>query len=128
MSVKLLTEHHLEFLSLKGGCRGSFDSTHVKMPHCWKSQIRAHWLLQREYTVMWFWHRKISLFFIQAPRKKNKKKRQQQQQQQQQNGPKSPQSVSSESSVKTNGDIGDMRLEPPIVNGILHIGIYLIVA
>ena len=32
MSVKLLTEHHLEFLRLKGGCRGSSESTHVKMP------------------------------------------------------------------------------------------------
>ena len=30
MIVKLLTEHHLEFLSLKGGCRGSSESTHVK--------------------------------------------------------------------------------------------------
>ena len=29
MIVKLLTEHHLEFLSLKGGCRGSSESTHV---------------------------------------------------------------------------------------------------
>ena len=28
MSVKLLTEHHLEFVSLKGGCRGSSESTH----------------------------------------------------------------------------------------------------
>ena len=37
MIVKLLTEHRLEFLSLKGGCRGSSESTHVKMPHCWKS-------------------------------------------------------------------------------------------
>ena len=36
MSVKLLTEHHLEFLSLKGGCTGSSESTLVKMPHCWK--------------------------------------------------------------------------------------------
>ena len=27
MIVKLLMEHHLEFLSLKGGCRGSFEST-----------------------------------------------------------------------------------------------------
>ena len=27
MSVKLLTEHHLEYLSLKGDCRGSFEST-----------------------------------------------------------------------------------------------------
>ena len=41
MIVKLLTEHHLEFLSLKGGCRGSSESTHVKMPHCWKSHATA---------------------------------------------------------------------------------------
>ena len=26
MSVKLLTKHHLEFLSLKGGCKGSSES------------------------------------------------------------------------------------------------------
>ena len=26
MIVKLLTEHHLEFLSLKGGCTGSSES------------------------------------------------------------------------------------------------------
>ena len=42
MIVKLLTEHHLEFLSLKGGCRGSSESTYVKMPHCWKSHALAH--------------------------------------------------------------------------------------
>ena len=30
MIVKLRTEHHLEFLSLKGGFRGSSESTHVK--------------------------------------------------------------------------------------------------
>ena len=41
MLVKLLTEHHLEFLSLKGGCRGSSESTHVKMPQCWKSHVMA---------------------------------------------------------------------------------------
>ena len=41
MIVKLLTEHHLEFLSLKGGCRGLSESTHVKMPHCWKSHAKA---------------------------------------------------------------------------------------
>ena len=39
MIVKLLIEHHLEFLSLKGGCTGSYESTLVKMPHCWKSHI-----------------------------------------------------------------------------------------
>ena len=42
MSVKLLTEHHLEFLSLKGGCTGSSESILVKMPHCWKSHVMAH--------------------------------------------------------------------------------------
>ena len=42
MIVKLLTEHHLEFLSSKGGCTGSFESTLVKMAHCWKSHAMAH--------------------------------------------------------------------------------------
>ena len=42
MIVKLLTEHHLEFLSLKGGCRGWSESTHVKKPHCWKSHVTAN--------------------------------------------------------------------------------------
>ena len=41
MIVKLLTEHHLEFLSLKGGCRGSSESTLVKMSNCWKSHAAA---------------------------------------------------------------------------------------
>ena len=40
--VKLLTEHHLEFLSLKGGCTGSSESTLVKMSPCWKSHALAH--------------------------------------------------------------------------------------
>ena len=30
MTVKLLIEHHLKFLSLKGGCTGSSESTLVK--------------------------------------------------------------------------------------------------
>ena len=42
MNTKLQTEHNLEFLSLKEGCRGSSESTHVKMPHCWKSHALAH--------------------------------------------------------------------------------------
>ena len=45
MTVQLLAEHHLEFLSLKGGCTGSSDSIHVKMPHCWKLYVAAHILL-----------------------------------------------------------------------------------
>ena len=42
MIVKLLTERHLGFLSLKGGCTGWSEFTHVKMPHCWKSHVTAH--------------------------------------------------------------------------------------
>ena len=42
MTIKLLTEHHLEFLSLKRGCTGSSESTLVKMTHCWKSHVAAH--------------------------------------------------------------------------------------
>ena len=41
MSVKLLTEQHLEFLKLKGGCTGSCEPTLVKMPHCRKSHVTA---------------------------------------------------------------------------------------
>ena len=41
MTFKLLAEKHLEFLSLKGGCTGSSESTLVKMPHCWKSHVAA---------------------------------------------------------------------------------------
>ena len=36
------TEQHLGSLSLKGECSGSFESIHVKMPHCWKSHVAAH--------------------------------------------------------------------------------------
>ena len=42
MSIKLLNEHNLEFLSLKEGYIGSSESIHVKMPYCWKSHDAAH--------------------------------------------------------------------------------------
>ena len=41
MIVKLLTEHHLEPLSLTGGCTDASESTLVKMPHYWKSHALA---------------------------------------------------------------------------------------
>ena len=53
MIVKLLNEHHLEFLSLRGGCRGSSESTHVK-PHCWKSHALAQIVLKKENSVIGF--------------------------------------------------------------------------
>ena len=54
MIVKLLTEYHLEFLSLKGGCRGSSESSYVKMLHCWKSHATANFgvaVLDRFYCI-----------------------------------------------------------------------------
>ena len=44
MTVELLTEHCLEFLSLTGGCTGSSESTLVKMSNCWKSRAAAHFI------------------------------------------------------------------------------------
>ena len=41
MTVKLLTEHYFEILSLKGGCTGLSRSILVKIPHCWKSHVTA---------------------------------------------------------------------------------------
>ena len=45
--LKLLTEHHLEFLSIKGGCTASSESTLVKIPHCWKSHVMAQMQYER---------------------------------------------------------------------------------
>ena len=45
MTVKLLTEDYLEFLSFKEGCTGASESTPVKTPHCWKSHVAAQYVL-----------------------------------------------------------------------------------
>ena len=47
MSVKVLTQHHLEFLSLKRGCIGSSESTLIKVPNCSKSHVMAQILVNR---------------------------------------------------------------------------------
>ena len=51
MTLGLLTKHHLEFLSLKGGCTGPSESTLVKMPHCWKSHVAAHLVVRCLVTI-----------------------------------------------------------------------------
>ena len=51
MTVKLPSEHFLEFLSLKGGYTGSSESTLVKMPHCWKSHAMAHFIFSPPISV-----------------------------------------------------------------------------
>ena len=33
MSVKLLTEHHMEFVNLNGSCTGSPEFTLINLPH-----------------------------------------------------------------------------------------------
>ena len=57
MIVKLMTEHHLEFLSLTGGCRGSSESTLIVgnlMPRLiWFSQAGLDHLY-REWKSMCF--------------------------------------------------------------------------
>ena len=45
ISVKLLIELNLVFLSITGGCTGSSESTLVKMTHCWKSHVTVQTFL-----------------------------------------------------------------------------------
>ena len=45
ISVKLLIELNLVFLSITGGCTGSSESTLVKMAHCWKSHATVQTFL-----------------------------------------------------------------------------------
>ena len=52
MSVKLLTEHRLEFVSLKGGCTGSSESTLVRMPHCVAAKFMIYWLRADAYGTL----------------------------------------------------------------------------
>ena len=51
MSVKLLTEHRLEFVSLKGGYTGSSESALVKM-HCVAAQFMIYWLRAAAYDTL----------------------------------------------------------------------------
>ena len=52
MTVELLTEHCLEFLSLTGGCTGLSESTLVKMSNCWKSRAVAQIKVRRQVKCM----------------------------------------------------------------------------
>ena len=51
MSVELLTEHRLEFVSLKEGCTGLSESTLVKM-HCAAAQFMMCWLPADAYDTL----------------------------------------------------------------------------
>ena len=63
----LLTEYHFEFLSLKGGCISSSESTLVKMPYCWKSHVVAHiWVRDLTGRVFFHWPFGSLLYSIQG--------------------------------------------------------------
>ena len=62
MIVKLLTDYHLEFLSLKGGCRGSSESTLVKISNCWKSHAAAQFYNTALEVVESFKYLGVTLF------------------------------------------------------------------
>ena len=53
MTVKLLTEQHLEYQSLES------ESTLVKIPHCWKSHVTAQLYYStyrfRYWNTFWSW-------------------------------------------------------------------------
>ena len=68
MIVRLLTKHHLEFLSLKGDCRDSFEPTLVKMPHCWKSHAMAHIGIYQSPLILTelFQHKLINVTYLTA--------------------------------------------------------------
>ena len=57
MSAYLLSERHLEFLSLTVACTCSCESTQVNMQHCWKSHVPAqipffYWLIHIKRNVL----------------------------------------------------------------------------
>ena len=72
MIVKQLTEHHLEFLSLEGGCRGSFESVPVKMPHCWKSHAMALFISNADIKNMILHERSCLLSLVNELGKRDK--------------------------------------------------------
>ena len=59
MLVMLLTEYHLELISLKGGCTSSSESTFVRMPHRWKSHVTAQFSVSDQLTAKWYSEHKL---------------------------------------------------------------------
>ena len=63
MTVKLLTEPHLRFLSLKGGYTGSSESTNVKVPHCWKSRVTLNYFLVYLVLIRLYYPKSERIFY-----------------------------------------------------------------
>ena len=58
MTVKLLTEHHLEFLNLKGGCTGSSESTLVRC-HMVGNHVTAHMVNVLKFCTVVAYHKSL---------------------------------------------------------------------
>ena len=41
LEYAMAKQHNFQFVSFKGGCTGSTESTLVKIPHCWKFHVIA---------------------------------------------------------------------------------------
>ena len=67
MIVKLLPKHHLESLSLKGGCTGLSESTCVKMPQCLKLHVAL--IIEIHKLVLLQFHLLSSVFIDNALRR-----------------------------------------------------------
>ena len=59
-TVKLLTEHNLELLSLTGGCTGLSESTLLKLPHCWKSWLIFYIYSEEKFQSVFMFSNKIN--------------------------------------------------------------------
>ena len=52
MTAEPPTEYHLKFLSSTEGRTGSPESTLLKMPHCWKSHVAAHFFKNKVMIIV----------------------------------------------------------------------------
>ena len=66
MIVKLLVEHNPASLSLKSVCTGLFESTHVKIPNCWKYHVVAQTVLAvlSSIAIILLMNQKASFVFL----------------------------------------------------------------
>ena len=52
MTAEPPTKFHLKFLSSTEGRTGSSESTLLKLPHCWKSQVAAHFFKNKVMIIV----------------------------------------------------------------------------
>ena len=53
MTAEPPTKFHLKFLSSTEGRTGSSESTLLKVPHCWKSRVAAHFFKNTPVAIIY---------------------------------------------------------------------------